>query len=147
MSIRLKSGKWPVVSALLLCATLVNHTSFAQGNGRRSSRIAFSRTLPPLDGGKLAVDIVEVTYGPGAASPAHSHPCPVVGYVLEGAIRTQVKGQAEAIYKAGESFYEAPNGVHLVAANLSDTKPAKFLAFFVCDHHAPLSAPVNGGQK
>src|SRR5678810_146419 len=78
--------------------------------------IAFSHALPQLDGTHLKATIVEVTYGPGASSPPHSHPCPVIGYVIEGALRTQVKGEAEAIYNAGQSFYEAPNGVHIVSA-------------------------------
>jgi quercetin dioxygenase-like cupin family protein len=38
-----------------------------------------------------------------------------------------VKGQAEMIYKAGESFYEAPNGVHLVSANASSSEPPEFV--------------------
>ena len=29
----------------------------------------------------------------------------------------QVKGEPEALYKAGQSFYEAPNGIHAVSAN------------------------------
>jgi len=114
--------------------------------------IAFSHALPQLDGTHLKATIVEVTYGPGASSPPHSHPCPVIGYVIEGALRTQVKGEAEAIYKAGQSFYEAPNGVHMISANASDKDPVKFLAYFVCDHDTPLSvAPPetapSGGEK
>jgi quercetin dioxygenase-like cupin family protein len=106
------------------------------------SRVAFSWDLPRLNGAKLSVTAVEVNYAPGESSMPHSHPCPVIGYVLEGSLRTQVKGNTETIYKAGESFYEAPNGVHLVSANASDKKPMKLLAFFVCDHNAPLSLPV-----
>jgi quercetin dioxygenase-like cupin family protein len=116
------------------------------------ARIAFSHALPRLDGTHLKATIVEVTYGPGGSSPPHSHPCPVVGYVIEGALRTQVKGEAEAIYNAGQSFYEAPNGVHMISANASDKALVKFLAYFVCDHDTPLSiapretAPA-GGEK
>jgi quercetin dioxygenase-like cupin family protein len=40
----------------------------------------------------VAINIVSVTYRAGSASPAHSHPCPVVNYVLENAMRTQVRG-------------------------------------------------------
>jgi quercetin dioxygenase-like cupin family protein len=54
----------------------------------------------------------------------------------------QVKGGAESIYRAGDSFYEEPNGVHLVSANASATEPAVFLAYFICDHSAPLSTKV-----
>ena len=50
----------------------------------------------------------------------------------------QVKGEPEAIYRTGESFYEAPYGVHLVSANASDKEPAKLIAYFVCDHDTSL---------
>lgn len=129
--------------AALLCAPIAS----AQENRQRSSKTAFSHALPKLDGDKLEASVVEVIYGPGAASPVHSHPCPVVGYVLQGSVRMQVKGSGEAIYKAGESFYEEPNGVHLVSANASVTEPAKFLAFFVCDQKVRLSTPVKEERK
>ena len=119
----------------------------AQHGGRPSARVALSHALPALDGNKLAVHLVEVTYGPGEASPAHSHPCPVIAYVAQGEIRSQVEGQPEAVYKTGESFYEAPNGIHAVSANASQTKPAKLIAFFVCDHTAPLSSPAEPNLK
>jgi quercetin dioxygenase-like cupin family protein len=103
------------------------------------SRLAFSHALPRMDGSRLAVKIVEVTYGPGGSSRAHSHPCAVIGHVVEGALRTQVQGEPEAVYGAGQSFYEAANGVHLVSANASSTEPARLIAIFVCDREAPLS--------
>jgi len=92
-----------------------------------------------MDGDHLKATLVEVHYGPGESSAPHSHPCPVIGYVVAGTLRTQLRGEAEAVYTAGESFYEAANGVHAVSANASATEPAKFVAFFVCDHNAPLS--------
>jgi quercetin dioxygenase-like cupin family protein len=101
-----------------------------------------SHALPRMDGNHLGVTVVEVTYGPGGSSPTHSHPCPVIGYVVEGAYRTQVKGEPEAIYRAGESFYEEPNGVHLISANASDKEPVRFIACFTCDQEAPLSVDV-----
>ncbi len=113
------------------------------------ARIALVRALPKLDGAHLQASVVEVHYGPGESSPQHRHPCSVVGYVVEGAIRTQVKGEPEAIYKAGEAFYEAPNGIHEVSANASQTSPATFIAYFVCDHDTPLSmnVPENNDAK
>lgn len=106
----------------------------------------FSHSLPKLDGTHLQVKVVEVSYGPGGPSPTHSHPCPVIAVVTEGAIRTQVKGEPEAIYKAGQGFYEAPNGVHLVSANADKTKPAKLLAYFICDHETPDTVAVPAGK-
>jgi quercetin dioxygenase-like cupin family protein len=66
----------------------------------------------------------------------------VVGYVEEGALKSQVDGQAEAVYHAGESFYEAPNAIHRVSANASTTQLVRFLAYFTCDHQTPLTLPV-----
>jgi quercetin dioxygenase-like cupin family protein len=105
-----------------------------------------SEPVPKLDGDHLKAVLVEVNYGPAEASKPHSHPCAVVGYVVQGEIRTQVKGEPEMIYKAGESFYEMPNSVHLVSANASSVKPAKFVAYFICDHDTPLSVDASGGS-
>lgn len=106
------------------------------------SRVAITQALPSLDGRRLEATLVEVRYEPGGVNSAHRHPCPVIGYVLEGGLRMQVKGQAERIYTAGETFYESPADVHLVSANASQNEPARFLAYFVCDRKTPLSVPV-----
>jgi quercetin dioxygenase-like cupin family protein len=122
----------------------------AHSEAKERARIVISKQLPKLDGDHLKVTLVEVNYGPGEASTPHSHPCPVIGYVVEGAIRSQVQGEPEATYKTGESFYEAANGVHQVSANASATQPAKLLAYFICDHDAPLSVNLphpEGGTK
>jgi quercetin dioxygenase-like cupin family protein len=110
-------------------------------------RTSFSHALPQLDGSHLKVTVVEVVYAAGGASKPHTHGCPVIGYVAQGAIRYQVKGEAETIFKAGDSFYEAANGVHQVSANASQTEPAKLIAYFLCDHDAPLSTAVSDGGK
>lgn len=109
---------------------------------KERARVALSQALPKLNGDRLKATVVEVHYGPGESSAPHRHPCAVIGYVVEGALRTQVNGEPEAIYKAGEAFYEAPNGVHVVSANVSQTEAATFIAYFVCDHDAPLSRDV-----
>ena len=106
------------------------------------ARVLLSTPIPPLDGAHVKTTLVEVNYGPGEASPAHSHPCAVIGYVVEGAIRTQVEGESEHTYEAGGTFYEPPNGVHAVSANASATQPAKLVAYFVCDRDTPLSVNV-----
>jgi quercetin dioxygenase-like cupin family protein len=132
-------------------AQVANDASHEQAG--EQDRVAFSHALPRMDGQNLNATIVEVTYGPGGSSPAYTHPCAVIGYVTHGALRTQVKGEAEVVYKAGQSFYEAPNGVHMVSANASNKVPVKFLAYFVCDHSTPLSLPAteethsSGGHK
>lgn len=127
----------------------MSHTVFAniamqaaQGTGDRKVRTALTQDLPRLDGGRLKAFVVEVTYAPGASSPVHSHPCPVIGYVASGELHTQVKGTREVRHRAGDAFYAPPNGMHLISANASQTEPAKLLAIILCDHDAKLSMPV-----
>lgn len=128
--------------ALAACRAVPGQTSAGRpAHQAATARPVFSHELPSLDGRHLKVTIVEVAYGPGGSSPAHSHPCPVIGHVVQGALRTQVKGEPEAIYRSGQSFYEAPNGVHLVSANASDRDSVRFLAYFTCDRETPLSVP------
>jgi quercetin dioxygenase-like cupin family protein len=137
----------------LLCVVAAGYLGWGQARSdrqqaekRERGRIVLAQALPKMDGGHLRGTLVEVNYGPGDSSAAHSHPCPVIAYVAAGALRTQVRGESEVVYQAGESFYEAANGVHVVSANASQTEPAKLLAYFVCDHDAPLSAPAPGGK-
>lgn len=122
---------WAGGVAAILCMA-------ALSSGEEAQEV-FTHALPALDGGHLTAHVVEVTYGPAEASKTHSHPCAVIVFVIEGAVRMQVKGEPEAIYKAGQSFYEAPNGIHAISANASKTKPARFLAYFTCDHETPLT--------
>ena len=146
------SRRWIGVAGVALCSGLVVPAHFAwsqgaapnaHGGSKDRARIVFSQPLSKQDGDHLKVTLVEVRYGPGEVSLPHSHPCAVIGYVVEGAIRTQVKGEPEMTYKAGESFYEAPDGVHLVSANASSTEPAKLVAYLICDHDVPLSVDVS----
>jgi quercetin dioxygenase-like cupin family protein len=94
--------------------------------------------LPAVFGAHPRAELYEVTYAPGGASHPHQHPCPVIAYVLEGSLRSQLQGGPERVYVAGTAFYEGPTDVHLVSANASNDKPVRFLAFFVCDDNQPL---------
>jgi quercetin dioxygenase-like cupin family protein len=148
----MNSGKrMAVVAITISCAALAGSRVWPSANARpgggERGRLAFSHALPRMDGHHLLVKVVEVNYGPGESSPAHSHPCPVIGYVALGTLRTQVQGEPEETYKAGESFYEAPNGVHALSANASQTEPAKLIAYFVCDRETPLSVAPPGEKQ
>jgi quercetin dioxygenase-like cupin family protein len=136
-----------IVGTIAATSTAVLVASGAAQDRRSQSRTAFSGKLPALDGQRLEATIVEVTYPPGGANPAHRHPCPVIGYVLEGALRMQVKGQPERIFKPGETFIETPSDVHVVSANASQEAPARFLAYFMCDRATPLSVPLTDAEK
>jgi quercetin dioxygenase-like cupin family protein len=127
-------------------AASAQNASDTKNDAMEQVRVAFAHVLPHLDAGQLQVKLVEVTYPPGGFSLPHTHPFPAIAYVTEGAVRIQIKGEPEAIYKAGEIFYEAPNGEHLVSANASHTQPAKLIACVICDNDKPVTLPINGNH-
>jgi quercetin dioxygenase-like cupin family protein len=86
--------------------------------------------------------MITVEYAPGAEDPVHRHNAHAFVYVLEGSVVMQVKGGAPVTLHPGETFYEAPNDIHLVARNASKTEPAKFLVVFVKDKGAQIVIPV-----
>ena len=88
------------------------------------------------------VTMLTVEYAPGGADPVHRHNASAFVYVLEGSIVMQMKGEKEVTLGPGETFYEAPDGVHLVGRNASKTAPAKFIVFLVKEKGAPALVPV-----
>ena len=94
--------------------------------------------LPGKEGLMLIVD-----YPPGSVDPIHRHNAHGFIYVLEGSIVMQVRGGKEVTLTPGQTFYEGPDNVHVVGRNASQTKPAKFVVFFVKDKGAPVLVPTN----
>jgi quercetin dioxygenase-like cupin family protein len=86
--------------------------------------------------------MITVEYPPGGSDPVHAHRAQVVVYVLEGSIVMQVKDKPPVTLVAGQTFYEAPDDVHTVSRNASETEHAKFLVFFVKDKGAPILVPA-----
>lgn len=136
-------SEW-IVTGIVLAHAHTSTVAAQDGTSHRPERthVAFGGALPKLEGSRLKATLVEVTYQPGDSSTAHRHPCPVVGYVIEGSYRTRSGDEPEAVFTAGQTFYEAPGSVHRVSANASRDRPVRFLAYFVCDSEAPLTAPV-----
>ena len=86
--------------------------------------------------------MITVEYPPGSIDPIHRHNAYSFVYVIEGTVIMQVRGGQEVTLGPGQTFYEGPNDVHVVGRNASQTKPAKFVAFFVKDKGAPVLIPA-----
>ncbi|MBB6108307.1 cupin domain-containing protein [Mucilaginibacter lappiensis] len=87
------------------------------------------------------VQMLVVTFPPASVSPAHRHPFPTFGYLLEGELESTFEGKTYH-YKPGDSFYEKPNGLHAVTRNSSKDKPAKLLVFFIAEKNKATTVPV-----
>ncbi|MGZ3766981.1 MAG: cupin domain-containing protein [Mucilaginibacter sp.] len=76
------------------------------------------------------VRIETVTFPPGHSSKKHTHPCPVFVYIIDGELISEFEG-IKKIYKAGDVFYEKPNGVHSITKNNSSSASVTFLVFYL----------------
>jgi quercetin dioxygenase-like cupin family protein len=99
-----------------------------------------SKDLPDFPGKEGRM--ITVVYPPGASDPIHRHNAHAFVYVLEGSIVMQVKGGKEVTLTPGQTFYEAPNDIHVVGRNASTTKPARFVVFLLKNKDAPVLIPV-----
>jgi quercetin dioxygenase-like cupin family protein len=82
------------------------------------------------------ISLVEVTYPPGAGSPAHLHVNGVMAFVVSGAIASKVGDEPERTFGAGEAWWEPPGAVHRVSRNASRTEPATLLAIYIAPRGA-----------
>jgi quercetin dioxygenase-like cupin family protein len=86
--------------------------------------------------------VVELKFAPGERSMAHRHPGFVIGYVVEGKFRFQMEGQPQRILHAGDTFYEPPEAMHLVAESASSDRPARVIAIVIADTNKPIVEPA-----
>ena len=122
---------------LVLSLSLAGGTLVAQGP---TIRTLMSEDVAGTPGKELSM--ITVDYPPGGLDPVHTHNAQVMVYVLEGSIVMQVKGKAPVTLVPGQTFYEGPDDVHIVARNASNIAPARFLVFFVKDKGAPILVPA-----
>lgn len=133
------------ISALLLATvTMVPAAVSPASSYNDTVKTIFSRPISNVPGKSLVA--VEVSYPPAGGSAPHRHSAFVFAYVVSGRIASQVEGQPERIYRAGECWYETPGAHHLVGRNASNTEPAKLLAVFIADTgDTALTAPDQAG--
>ena len=134
------------IAALFCALTLVSGDALAQPapvlKSNNNSTSGFNLPIPNIPG--KSITALVVNYPPGGGTPPHRHAPSafITGYVLQGAVRSQVDDGPVKVYHAGEYFTENPGAHHRVSENASKTEPAKMLAIFVLDTgDAPLSTP------
>jgi quercetin dioxygenase-like cupin family protein len=127
---------------MLVLLFLMTGTAMAQ---EATVTSLISKDLQEMPGREVLMIAVE--YHPGGKDPIHRHNAHAFVYVLEGSIVMQVKGGKEVTLTPGQTFYEAPDDVHLVGRNASSTRPAKFLVLLIKDKGAPVLVPETATQQ
>jgi quercetin dioxygenase-like cupin family protein len=79
-----------------------------------------------------SVEVREVNFEPGQETGRHVHPCPVLGYIVDGSALVQAEGQPEQRLAAGDAFYE-PAGTVMRFDNASSERPLKFICYYLLD--------------
>lgn len=141
------------VSALFLCGIVIsavalhafapdesfaNHSTVSATSETNEAKVMplFSKDLADFAGKEGLMVMVE--YPPGSTDPIHRHNAHAFVYLLEGSIVMQVRGKKEVTLTPGQTFYEGPDDVHVVGRNASQSKPAKFVVFFLKEKGAPI---------
>jgi quercetin dioxygenase-like cupin family protein len=105
---------------------------------RPSGELARHALTGPLQG--FDAVLVELNFGPGVSAPEHRHPGFVLGYVVEGQMRSAVNREADQIVPAGGTFFEPTGVLHSAFGSASPEAPARIVAFMVVPNGSPLTA-------
>jgi len=80
---------------------------------------------------KVAVaEIKEIKLEPGQTAPKHLHPCPVIGYMVQGRVLFELEGGQKVILKKGDTFLEPKNKTVVHFDNVGQ-KQAMFIVIYL----------------
>lgn len=101
--------------------------------------LADTQSVPPIvrtllekraiSGSDQEMQMMLITFQPGAASPLHHHPVAGLAYIVEGAAESAYGDDAPRIYRAGETLQDLPNVPHTLFRNASNMEILRFLVF------------------
>jgi len=114
---------------LVFLAVIATGTAWAQTAPRSVGKDLVVKELPDLAGREALVRAN--TYPPGTSNPPHRHDAHVFLHLLEGQLIVQLKGGQPVTLNPGDTYYEAPDDIHVMSRNPSDSIPAKALIFMV----------------
>jgi quercetin dioxygenase-like cupin family protein len=80
-------------------------------------------------GAPALITAVEITLQPGQQTGWHTHPVPLLGYILEGELTVDYGLQGERVYRQGDALAEAMNEAH--NGRNTGQNPVRILAVFI----------------
>lgn len=117
-------------------------------NAAKSPLTLLQDVEPPfVPAGAHAMTVI-IEYPPGSpGSPAHRHPGPAFGLVLEGELLLELEGEPERVVRAGEAFWE-PGGdlIHYQDGNNRDDVPVRFTVTMLCTPGEPMTTMVDEAE-
>ena len=102
---------------------------------RPSGELARYALTGPLAG--FDAVLLEVNFTPGASAAEHRHPGFILGYVVDGEMRSAINHEPDQIVRAGGTFFEPPGALHTTFGSASADLPARAVAFLVVPTGSP----------
>jgi len=137
----------PVALALMLTALWITGRQFSMWPAptltpetsapRRSGELARYALTGPLEG--FDAVLVELNFAPGVSAPEHRHPGPILGYVVDGQMRTAINHQSDEVVPAGGTFFEPHGALHTSFSSANPDAPVRAVAFLVVPSGSPLT--------
>ena len=135
-----------LVLAVWIASTRTGTASTPETSGpRRSGEVARYPLTGTLEG--FDAVLVELNFQPGASVPEHRHPGPIVGYVVDGQMRTAINHQEDQIVSAGGTFFEPHGALHTSFSSANPDAPVRAVAFLVVPSGSPLTERVAATQN
>ena len=132
--------------ALWIAATRPGPIQTQETSGpRRSGELARYALTGPLAG--FDAVLVEVNFAPGVAAAEHRHPGPILGYVVDGQMRTAINHQSDQIVPAGGTFFEPHGALHTSFSSANPDAPVRAVAFLVVPSGSPLTERATTGRE
>ena len=134
-----------LVFALIASVRLASMPSTPEASApRRSGEIARYPLTGPLEG--FDAVLVELNFQPGVSAPEHRHPGPIIGYVVDGQMRTAINHQPDQIVPAGGTFFEPHGALHTAFSSANPDAPVHAVAVLVVPSGSPLTERAQAPQ-
>ena len=102
---RTRCARRAVAGALWIASTRPEPMSTPETSAPRpSGELARYALTGPLEG--FDAVLVELNFRPGVSAPEHRHPGFILGYVVDGQMRTAINHEPDQIVPAGGTFFE-----------------------------------------
>ncbi len=132
--------------ALWIASTRLGPVSAPDAPGpRQSGELARYALTGPLEG--FDAVLVGLNFAPGVSAPEHRHPGPILGYVVDGQMRTAINHQSDQIVPAGGTFFEPHGALHTSFSSANPDAPVRAVAFLVVPSGSPLTERATTGRE
>jgi quercetin dioxygenase-like cupin family protein len=128
------------IAFVFACACVVVPAQAQQHHSPLSPFVLKEITTAFPKADRLEARVEPATLEPGFVGGWHTHPTPVVVYVVEGTLTVEIRGKDPIVTKAGEAYLEPVNTV--MRATNKGQAPLKFVAFQISPPEVPDSVPA-----